>query len=73
MNKQLSFWNEALTQSRKRKKKTFPLPKGYNHSPNSICLTLMKNTQLELPIPEIKKGRRESRIKKNKRLIPRGV
>ena len=27
MKEQLSFWNEAVTQSRKRKKRTFPLPK----------------------------------------------
>ena len=27
MKEQLSFWNEAVTQSRKRKKKTFPIPK----------------------------------------------
>ena len=27
MNRQLSFWDEEVTQSRKRKKKTFPIPK----------------------------------------------
>ena len=27
MKKQLSFWDEEVTQSRKRKKKTFPIPK----------------------------------------------
>ena len=73
MNKQLSFWNETVTQSRKRKKKTLPLPKRVQPFTQLNLFDSDENTQLELPIRKSKKRKKESRIKKNKRLIPEGL